>query len=80
VLGTNPVIVCDVCDVTASLALPSPLQFTKYCSASSTFSHCTINDSLVVLMNLMLVGVPGGPVAYEYTAFIIQVVIPSKQV
>jgi len=67
VLGTNPVIVCDVCDVVACLPLlPLPLlQFTKYCSVSFTFFHRTTNDSLVVLINMMLVGISGGPVAYS---------------
>jgi len=60
VLGVNPLTVNDVSNVLASPSTLS-LHLTMYLIASSTSSHCTTNDVLVMLLNLMFAGVPGCP-------------------
>jgi len=71
VLEVNPLIVMLLRVVIFSLVLPpSSLQSTLNHSASSTSSHCTTNDVLVMSLNLMFIGVPGGPVSYTNTTYI----------
>jgi len=69
VLGVNPLIVMFVRVVIFSLALPpSSHQNTLNHSVSSTSSHCTTNDVVVMLLiRMVFIDIGGGPASYTYT-------------